>query len=104
MLKPKSSSPHATTAVDSPRIAPRALVPAPPPDYDLDAEVEVEETEFLDETLAAASAQQTSHELRPLGARVGLQETAKEILVLSDGRSSDTAPTVPATPRLRQTR
>jgi hypothetical protein len=101
MLKPKVSSPHATTAVDIPRVAPRVLVPPPPPAYELDGEVE--ETEYIDETLEDASAQQTMHELRPLGARVGLHETEREVLVLSDGRrDSDTAPTAPATPRLRQ--
>jgi hypothetical protein len=112
MLKPKVSSPKAATLLETPRVAPRVLVPAPPPAYDLPGELqgdlaeEAAETGYIDETLDDPSAHQTTHELRPLGARVALHETERELLVLSDGRdgqpASDVAPTVPAIPRLRQ--
>ena len=106
MLRPKTSSPQATTVVNLPRVALRQPLPAPPPQYEVGGERE--ETDSLDETEDDGVACQTPHELRPLGARMGLHEAEPEVLALGDGRDggsradSDTAPTVPATPRLRQ--
>ena len=98
MHKPKVSSLEPITARELPKIARRVAAPPPPPlDPDLEAaslsEDDVDAVDYIDETQGDPLLQ-TSHELRPLGARVG----QGEVLALGDGRHTDTVPTLPMVP------
>jgi hypothetical protein len=110
MHKPKVSQ-DAPTTLDLPRVAPRSarLAPAaPPPEPEDEAaslsEEDVEATDYIDETSGEDAPHETTHELRPLGARVGAQAEGTVRVPLPDGRHSDTAQTVPALAPVRRAR